>query len=85
MVNGDINELAVPVTNFLYAELLGITQTPYLDVGLFQEQFSQLMCSHSHAVKLLQYDPYTLISIPYAPMACMRCSGQRVFTVLSQV
>jgi len=43
MMNGDIHELTVPITNFLYAELLGITQTPYLDVGLFQEQFSQLM------------------------------------------
>jgi hypothetical protein len=43
MMNGDIDELAVPVANFLYAELLGIAQTPYLDVGLFQEQFSQLM------------------------------------------
>ena len=43
MMNGDINELAVPVANFFYAELLGIAQTPYLDVGLFQEQFSQVM------------------------------------------
>lgn len=40
MMNGDIDELALPVANFLYTELLGIAKASHFDVRLFQEQFS---------------------------------------------